>query len=305
MQEHARQWIDDFLFHLKTERRFSPHTLSNYRRDLLGVVTYCDSADVSDWPALDAKHVRSFLAARHRQGTGGRSLARALSALRSFLKFLIREGRLQKNVAQGVQAPKAPRKLPEPLDVDEMTRLLSPTASSTKPTDDPLMIRDNAMLELMYSAGLRLAEMVSLNMGEIDLADGSVSVTGKGGKTRVVPVGRYAREALVSWQRLRPGLAKDGEPALFVSQRGGRLTPRAVQQRFRQRGIQQGIESRVHPHKLRHAFASHLLESSGDLRAVQELLGHADIATTQIYTHLDFQRLAEVYDKAHPRARKK
>jgi integrase/recombinase XerC len=304
MQEHARQWIDDFLFHLKTERRFSPHTLSNYRRDLLGVVTFCDSADVSDWPALDAKHVRGFLAARHRQGTGGRSLARALSALRSFLKFLIREGRLQKNVAQGVQAPKAPRKLPEPLDVDEMTRLLSPTASSTKPTDDPLMIRDTAMLELMYSAGLRLAEMVSLNVGEIDLADGSVSVTGKGGKTRVVPVGRYAREALVNWQRLRAGLANDGEPALFVSQRGGRLTPRAVQQRFRQRGIQQGIESRVHPHKLRHAFASHLLESSGDLRAVQELLGHADIATTQIYTHLDFQRLAEVYDKAHPRARK-
>jgi integrase/recombinase XerC len=239
------------------------------------------------------------------RGTGGRSLARALSALRSFLKFLIREGRLQKNVAQGVQAPKAPRKLPEPLDVDEMTRLLSPTASSTKPTDDPLMIRDTAMLELMYSAGLRLAEMVSLNVGEIDLADGSVSVTGKGGKTRVVPVGRYAREALVNWQRLRAGLANDGEPALFVSQRGGRLTPRAVQQRFRQRGIQQGIESRVHPHKLRHAFASHLLESSGDLRAVQELLGHADIATTQIYTHLDFQRLAEVYDKAHPRARKK
>ena len=313
MQEHAQQWIDDFLFHLKTERRLSPHTLSNYRRDLLGVVAYCDSVAVSDWPALDAKHVRGFLAARHRQGTGGRSLARALSALRSFLKFLIRERRLQKNVAQGVRAPKAPRKLPEPLDVDELTRLLSPApspavspASSSKAQkDDALIIRDNAMLELMYSAGLRLAEMVSLNMGEIDLADGSVSVTGKGGKTRVVPVGRYAREALLNWQRLRAGLANDGEPALFVSQRGGRLTPRAVQQRFRQRGIQQGIESRVHPHKLRHAFASHLLESSGDLRAVQELLGHADIATTQIYTHLDFQRLAEVYDKAHPRARKK
>lgn len=305
MQENAQQWIDDFLFHLKTERRLSPHTLSNYRRDLMGVVAYCDSAEVVDWPALDARHVRSFLAARHRQGTGGRSLARALSALRSFLKFLIREGRLQKNVAQGVQAPKAPRKLPEPLDVDEMNRLLSPTQSSSTPADDPLIIRDNAMLELMYSAGLRLAELVSLNMGEIDLADGSVSVTGKGGKARVVPVGRYAREAVVGWQRLRAGLANEGEPALFVSQRGSRLTPRAVQQRFRQRGIQQGIESRVHPHKLRHAFASHLLESSGDLRAVQELLGHADIATTQIYTHLDFQRLAEVYDKAHPRARKR
>ena len=309
MQEHAQQWIDDFLFHLKTERRLSPHTLSNYRRDLLGVVAYCDSVAVSDWPALDAKHVRGFLAARHRQGTGGRSLARALSALRSFLKFLIRERRLQKNVAQGVRAPKAPRKLPEPLDVDEMNRLLSPALplakSPASQQDDVLIIRDNAMLELMYSAGLRLAEMVSLNIGEIDLVDGSVSVTGKGGKTRVVPVGRYAREALLNWQRRRACLANENEPALFVSQRGGRLTPRSVQQRFRQRGIQQGIESRVHPHKLRHAFASHLLESSGDLRAVQELLGHADIATTQIYTHLDFQRLAEVYDKSHPRARKK
>jgi integrase/recombinase XerC len=301
MQESAQQWIDGFLSHLQNERRFSPHTLSNYRRDLLSVSSYCDTANVSVWSALDAKHVRAYLAARHRQGIGGRSLARVLSSLRSFLRFMIREGELKKNVAQGVQAPKAPRKLPEPLDVDEMTRLLSPDDQS----DDPLSIRDNAMLELMYSAGLRLAEMVSLNVGEIDMADGSVSVTGKGGKTRVVPVGRYAREALLHWQKHRAGLASEGESALFVSKRGGRLTPRAVQQRFRRRGIQQGIDSRVHPHKLRHAFASHLLESSGDLRAVQELLGHADIATTQIYTHLDFQHLSEVYDKAHPRARKR
>lgn len=301
MQQSARQWIDRFLSHLQNERRLSPHTLSNYRRDLLAVADYCAVAGVADWSALDAKQVRSYLAARHRQGIGGRSLARALSTLRSFLRYLVREGELKNNVAQGVQAPKAPRKLPEPLDVDEMTRLLSPAEAA----DDPLMLRDNAMLELMYSAGLRLAELVSLNVGEIDLLEGSVAVTGKGGKARVVPVGRYACEALVKWQAHRAGLAHENEPALFVSQRGGRLSPRAVQLRFRQRGVQQGLDSRVHPHKLRHAFASHLLESSGDLRAVQELLGHADIATTQIYTHLDFQHLAEVYDRAHPRARKK
>ena len=305
MQENAQQWIDRFLQHLKTERRLSPHTLTNYQRDLRGVVSYCDSAEVAYWSALDAKHVRAFLAARHRQGIGGRSLARALSTLRSFLRFLIREGELKKNVAQGVQAPKAPRKLPEPLDVDEMTQLLSAAGGTDGSADDPLIVRDNAMLELMYSAGLRLAELVSLDLGQIDLSDGSVEVLGKGNKTRVVPVGRYAREAIVAWQRQRAGLANEGELALFVGKRGGRITPRAVQQRFRQRGIQQGIASRVHPHKLRHAFASHLLESSGDLRAVQELLGHADISTTQIYTHLDFQHLSEVYDKAHPRARKK
>ena len=305
MQENAQQWIDHFLQHLKTERRLSPHTLTNYQRDLRGVVSYCDFAEVADWSALDAKHVRTFLAARHRQGIGGRSLARALSTLRSFLRFLIREGELKKNVAQGVQAPKAPRKLPEPLDVDEMTQLLSATGGANGRVDDPLIVRDNAMLELMYSAGLRLAELVSLDLGQIDLSDGSVEVLGKGNKTRVVPVGRYAREAVNAWQRLRGNLANEGENALFVGQRGARISPRAVQQRFRQRGIQQGITSRVHPHKLRHAFASHLLESSGDLRAVQELLGHADIATTQIYTHLDFQHLSEVYDKAHPRARKR
>ncbi len=305
MQSSAQQWIDNFLQHLNTERRLSPHTLTNYQRDLRGIVAYCDAAEVVDWPSLDAKHVRAYLAARHRQGIGGRSLARALSTLRSFLRFLMREGVLQKNVAQGVQAPKAPRKLPEPLDVDEMTQLLSATVGSDDDSNNPLIVRDNAMLELMYSAGLRLAELVSLNVGQIDLRDGSVEVIGKGNKTRVVPVGRYAREAIVAWQQLRGGLANAEETALFVGQRGARISPRAVQQRFRQRGVQQGINSRVHPHKLRHAFASHLLESSGDLRAVQELLGHADISTTQIYTHLDFQHLAEVYDKAHPRARKK
>lgn len=292
-------YIEEFLAHLETERRLSPHTISNYRRDLKGVVEYCKSAGLSDWKSLDAQHVRSWVAKRHRQGLGGRSLARALSALRSFLQYLMRENHLKVNVAKGIQAPKSARKLPEPLDADEMARLLAVR------DDSPLAIRDLAMLELMYSSGLRLAELVSLNLGDVDLVDGSVPVTGKGNKARIVPVGRYAHDALQRWLKTRVALANQQESALFVSKLGKRITPRAVQQRFRQWGIKQGLDSRVHPHKLRHAFASHLLESSGDLRAVQELLGHADISTTQIYTHLDFQHLADVYDKAHPRARKK
>lgn len=301
MQTAEQQWIEQFLRHLETERYLSPHTLSNYRRDLRAVITFCSEHNIDSWQSLTAQHVRAWLAARHRAGLGGKSLARALSALRSFLRYWVGEEQLKNNVAQGVRAPKVSRKLPEPLDADEMQQLLTAPADN----DDPLLVRDNAMLELMYSSGLRLAELVSLNVGGIDLADDSVRVTGKGGKERVVPVGRYAREALERWHVARQGLANVDEPALFVSRRGGRLSPRSVQQRFRQQGVKQGIDSRVHPHKLRHAFASHLLESSGDLRAVQELLGHADISTTQIYTHLDFQHLAEVYDKAHPRARKK
>ena len=292
-------WIEDFLTHLKTERRLSPHTITNYRRDLSSVVAYCKQVGLTDWKSLDAQHVRSWVAKQYRQGLSGRSLARALSALRSFLQYLVRENHLAGNVAKGIQAPKSPRKLPEPLDTDEMGRLL------TVSDDDPLTVRDMAMLELMYSSGLRLAELVSLNLGDVDLAEGSTTVTGKGAKTRIVPVGRHAIKALQSWLKLRSSLAKEDETALFVSKQGKRITPRSVQARFRQWGIKQGLDSRVHPHKLRHAFASHLLESSGDLRAVQELLGHADISTTQIYTHLDFQHLAEVYDKAHPRARKK
>jgi integrase/recombinase XerC len=293
------QWIEEFLAHLETERRLSPHTISNYRRDLKGVVEYCKLVGLSDWKSLDAQYVRSWVAKRHRQGIGGRSLARALSALRSFLQYLMREKHLKVNVAKGIRAPKSARKLPEPLDADEMARLLAVS------DDNPLAIRDMAMLELMYSSGLRLAELVSLNLGDVDLADGSLPVTGKGDKARIVPVGRYANDALQRWLKTRVALASEEESALFVSKQGSRITPRAVQQRFRQWGIKQGLDSRVHPHKLRHAFASHLLESSGDLRAVQELLGHADISTTQIYTHLDFQHLADVYDKAHPRARKK
>lgn len=301
MSRENRQWIDDFLAHLDSERRLSSHTLKNYRRDLTDVLSYCEQHDIADWRTLDSGFIRAWLASRHRRGIGGRSLARSLSSLRTFLNYLVREGYLKHNPAKGISAPKAPRKLPEPLDTDEMMRLLDIDAGQ----GDALAVRDRAMLELMYSSGLRLAELVSLDRDQVDLADGSVPVTGKGGKTRILPVGRHACEALDLWLQQRASLAQADEPALFVSQRGRRLTARSVQQRFKQWGLKQGLDSHVHPHKLRHAFASHLLESSGDLRAVQELLGHADIATTQIYTHLDFQHLAEVYDKAHPRAHKK
>ena len=301
MEPNVQQWIERFLQYLGSERRLSPHTINNYQRDLTDIAAFLDGEEITHWENLDIQRVRVWLVSRHRRGLSGRSLARALSALRSLLNFLMREGVVENNVAKGVSAPKSPRKLPEPLDADEVTRLLDTQAAGK---DDFLGLRDRAMMELMYSSGLRLAELVSLNVGDVDLADGSMPVTGKGGKTRILPVGRYAREALAQWQRQRANLANVEETALFVSQRGSRLSPRAIQQRFRQWGVKQGLESRVHPHKLRHAFASHLLESSGDLRAVQELLGHADIATTQIYTHLDFQHLAKVYDQAHPRARK-
>ncbi len=299
MDPAARDWQERFLDHLLRQRHYSPRTLDGYRRDLAALADFCDRQGVRDWPALDDEHLRRFAAERHRQGLSGRSVARQLSATRSFFRFLAREGRVSHNPVADVRAPRAPRRLPEPLDVDQMSRLLA------MPDDDPLDCRDRAMMELVYSSGLRLAELVSLELGQVDLAAGSLRVTGKGNKQREVPVGRLAREALQRWQAVRGRLAAPGEGALFVSRRGGRLTPRAVQDRLAHWGRRQGIDARVHPHKLRHAFASHLLESSGDLRAVQELLGHADISTTQVYTHLDFQHLAQVYDQAHPRARKK
>ena len=242
--------------------------------------------------------MRIYVATRHRKGLGGRSLQRELSAIRSFFYYLRREREVQNNPVIGVRAPKTGRKLPAPLDVDEMGQLLN------VPKETPLAIRDWAMMELMYSGGLRLAELVSLNVENLDLIDCSMPVLGKGAKTRIVPIGRFARESLKQWLAERAKLVKVHETALFVSRNGTRLSARSVQQRMKNWGLVQGIESPVHPHRLRHSFASHLLESSGDLRAVQELLGHADISTTQIYTHIDFQHLAKVYDAAHPRAKR-
>lgn len=291
--------LDAFLGHLAHERRLSPHTLTNYQRDLLGVRAWLDSEGGASWEQLDEDQVRRYVAWRHRRGASGKTLQRELSSLRGLLNYLIREGRINNNPALGVRAPKSPRKLPATLDADQLGALLD------HPDDEPLMVRDNAMIELFYSSGLRLAELVSVNIGDIDMADGTLDVIGKGAKTRRVPVGGKARDAVGRWLRVRANFAGSEEPALFVSQRGNRIHSRTVQQRLKHWAQEQGTSRNVHPHLLRHSFATHLLESSGDLRAVQELLGHSDISTTQIYTHLDFQHLAQVYDKAHPRAKKK
>ena len=292
-------WIDNFLGHLAKERRLSSHTADAYRRDVQALLRYCQENDLQQWSELDSQHIRSFAASCHRQGLGPRSIQRRLSAVRSFFKYLIRENLCSKNPAQDVSAPKAPRRLPKTLDADQMTRLVEVSG------DDPQVMRDRAMMELLYSSGLRLAELVSLQIHDIDLADRTVRVTGKGNKTRIVPVGRHALAAVAAWLKKRSHLAKSDESALFVGARGKRISPRTVQARIRRWATIQGIDARVSPHMFRHSFATHVLESSGDLRAVQELLGHANISTTQIYTHLDFQHLARIYDETHPRARKR
>jgi integrase/recombinase XerC len=298
MKDAEAQRIEQFLHHLGIERRLSPHTLSNYRRDLEQAHRYFAEQHIAAWREVTAHQLRALIAARHRDGSGGRSLQRLLSALRSFYRYLMREGAAGANPAVGIRAPKAPRRLPKTLDVDQAARLLDWDSA------EPLAIRDRAVMELLYSSGLRLSELLHLEMADLDLDDATVRVTGKGRKVRIVPVGRHAREALRAWLRIRNALPTESS-ALFVGRRGARLSPRSVQQRLRQWGRKRGLPIRLHPHMLRHSCASHVLESSGDLRAVQELLGHADIATTQIYTHLDFQHLAKVYDHAHPRARKK
>jgi integrase/recombinase XerC len=296
MDAAAAAWVERWFAHLRTERRLSPHTSSSYARDLEAFVTFCDGQEVAAWPVVDSFHVRTFAAREHRNGLGPRSIQRRLSALRSFFNFLIREGELKSNPADEIRAPKATKRLPKTLDADRMTRLLSP------PEDDPLARRDHAMMELLYSSGLRLAELVGLDLTDLDLGDRTVRVLGKGSKTRVLPVGRHAVSSLSAWLRDRAALASAGETAVFIGQGGRRLGVRAVQQRIDRAARRQGIDLKVHPHLFRHSFATHLLESSSDLRGVQELLGHSDISTTQVYTHLDFQHLARIYDKAHPRA---
>ena len=293
------EWIERFFRHLSDERGLSAHTIQGYRRDLAVFVGYLESQGIRDWPMIDARVVRGFVAWRHRNSVGGRSIQRGLSALRTFFEFCMREAMMTRNPARAVSAPKASRRLPNTLDTDRTGALVALDG------EDPLSLRDRAMLELTYSSGLRLSELCGLAVADVDLEGGLVKVLGKGRKVRVVPVGRHAREAVRAWLAVRADLADPGENALFVSRRGRRISARTVQARFAKRALERGIGVHVHPHMLRHSFATHLLESSGDLRAVQELLGHADIGTTQVYTHLDFQHLAAVYDKAHPRARKK
>ena len=299
MDDSALAWLPRFLAHLSVERRLSAHTDTSYRADLQRFVAYCGRNHVRNWKTVDSQHVRMFAAAEFRQGSSPRTIQRRLSALRSFFNFMIRERALDANPAVGVQAPKARKRLPETMDVDLMSRLLEFRA------DTQLSVRDKAIMELFYSSGLRLAELVGLNLGDVDRGDRTVRVLGKGSKTRVVPVGKHALDAIARWLKERGALAAPGEQALFVGNRGERLGARAIQKRVAGWAKRQGLGRHVHPHLFRHSFATHLLESSQDLRGVQELLGHANISTTQVYTHLDFQHLAKIYDAAHPRARRK
>ena len=288
--------VEDFLSHLQIERRMSAHTLDAYRRDLDALVAWTTSQGIDDLATVHTEQLRAFIAAEHRRGLSPKSLQRRLSACRSCYQWLLKHGRIAASPAAGIRAPKAPRKLPQVLDVDEAVQLVE------LPTDAPLGVRDRAILELFYSSGLRLSELCALRWRDLDLADGVVTVLGKGSKQRSVPVGSHARKALEDWRRESQG---QPDAPVFPGRGGATITPRAVQIRLQRLAQRQGLFKRVHPHLLRHSFASHVLESSGDLRGVQELLGHADIATTQIYTHLDYQHLAKVYDGAHPRAKRK
>lgn len=292
--------LEQFLESLRSERRTSPHTVAAYRRDLQTALGHFRQQGLKHWQELREPHVRHYVSVRSQAGMSARSLQRELSALRGFFDFLVRQRLTQDNPARAVKSPKAGKPLPATLNVDHVTALLEAKAVKD------LEIRDQAMWELFYSSGLRLSELVGLNLHDLDLAEGSVMVrAGKGGKARLLPVGGFAQQAVSRWMPIRNGLLQEGEEALFVSRNGRRLSGRSVQLRLQQWGRKLGIERNLHPHLLRHSFASHLLEASGDLRAVQELLGHADIATTQIYTHLDFQHLAKVYDQAHPRAKRR
>jgi integrase/recombinase XerC len=292
-------WIDRFIRHLEFERRLSPLTCKNYRRDLERFVEYLEKTGVAGWDGVDSEHVRAFSAACFRKGLSPRSIQRRLSAARSFFRFLIREKAVDNNPVTSVASPKSKKRLPGNLDADRMARLLD------IPGDGAIVDRDRAILELLYSSGLRLAELVNLDILDVDMQDATVRVTGKGNKDRIVPVGRHALKALRQWAIARRSLADVNETALFVSNRGVRISPRSVQARVKHWAKKQGIDANVYPHLFRHSFATHVLESSHDLRGVQELLGHANISTTQVYTHLDFQHLAQIYDKTHPRARKK
>jgi integrase/recombinase XerC len=294
-----RRWIDSYLGHLARERRLSPHTSSNYARDIGALADFLGRGNVTDWKRVDAQHVRVFAAREHAGGLSPRSVQRRLSAVRSFFGYLVREGVAASNPAVDIRAPKAARRLPGTLDVDQIAQLLQ------VPGDDALAVRDRAIMELFYSSGLRLAELVGLALADVDLADRTVRVLGKGAKTRIVPVGRKACEAIRAWLKQRAALAGIEETALFVGRNGERLKPRAIQKRIAEWARRAGLPTRVYPHLFRHSFATHLLESSKDLRGVQELLGHADISTTQIYTHLDFAHLARTYDASHPRAKRK
>lgn len=288
--------LSQFLDYLRGEKRASSHTISAYQRDLERLQHFCVERCIQHWGDLESVDIRLYVANRHKMGISAKSLQRELASIRSFFQYLLKKQWVVKNPAQGIQAPKSSKKLPKILDVDQIAGILD------APADSVLEIRDVAMFELFYSSGLRLSELVMLDVCDLDLSDGLLKVRhGKGGKQRQLPIGTKAKEALRRWLACRPTCNSD---ALFVSAKGGRLGQRSVQLRLEKWCIKHGLSEHIHPHMLRHSFASHMLEASQDIRAVQELLGHADVSTTQIYTHLDFQHLASVYDKAHPRAKR-
>ena len=292
----AHALLEKFLAHLAHERRLSRHTVDNYGRDIAALIELAGDTPLAK---LQIHHLRRYVAQLHARGLDGKSLARMLSAWRGFYRYLARDHGYTHNPCAGLRAPKSKKTLPQALSPDEAARLME------VPGDDVLAVRDRAIFELFYSSGLRLAELTGLAPADINFSDATVRVTGKGAKTRVVPVGSRALEALKQWLAARAPLVKEGGDAMFVNRNGTRLTPRAIEYRMKQWAVKLGLAGDVHPHVLRHSFASHVLQSSGDLRAVQEMLGHASISTTQVYTHLDFQYLAKVYDQAHPRAKRK
>lgn len=289
-------FLSSYLDHLAFERGLSKHTRENYARDIGLLISLTEHKPLEE---LSTAHIRRFIATLHGRGMSGKSIARQLSAWRGFFNYLSQRHGFSHNPCTGMRAPKSPKSLPQALSTDQAIQLVSIEG------DDPLTLRDRAILELFYSSGLRLAELVSMNIDALDTVNGTATVTGKGSKTRIVPVGSHASEAIRKWLAARVAIAAADEPALFVNHRGKRISARAVQYRMKEWAIKQGISSDVHPHMLRHSFATHVLQSSGDLRAVQEMLGHANISTTQVYTHLDFQHLAKTYDAAHPRAKKR
>ncbi|MPW37416.1 tyrosine recombinase XerC [Vibrio sp. B1Z05] len=292
-------WIDAFIAYLNSEKGMSEHTQSNYQNQLTIIASQLVSFGVQSWQQLDIAWVRQIAAKGSREGLKPNSLATRLSCLRSFLDYLVLKGELSANPAKGVSTPRNHKRLPKNLDVDEAGQLLDINM------DDPLSIRDRAIMELMYGTGMRLSELIQLNVKSVQGDRGEIRVIGKGDKERIVPFSGEAKRWILHWLKVRPLLLKEEQEALFISKRGTRISHRNVQKRMSEWGIKQGVTSHITPHKLRHSFATHILESSGNLRAVQEMLGHESLSTTQVYTHLDFQHLAQAYDKAHPRAKKK
>lgn len=298
MPTTTQQDVAQYLENLAVQRRLSAHTIKAYRRDINKLLGHCDERGVMLWQGLNSHSVRLFSASLNAHGLNAKSIQRILSAGRGLCRYLIQQGHLKTNPFDDVRAPKAEKRLPKTLSVDQIKALIEINVN------DPLSYRDKAIMELFYSSGLRLAELCRLDLNDLNLSEGLIRVTGKGEKTRDLPIGRAANSAVREWLMQRNSLALKDYTALFVSKHGRRISPRTIQQRVKHWAQRQGIEISVSPHMLRHSFASHMLESSGDLRAVQELLGHANISTTQIYTHLDFQHLAKVYDAAHPRAKR-